>query len=242
MHEIKRHVLLPLQLFGLDFSITNEVVLLWTAALITFVLLTIACRRRGLVAHGIFQNMFEALIELIDKQVVYEAIGEEGRKWATFLITLFFFILFANLVGMIPDPKHFKAATSNINVTGGLALVVFAITIVISIRRHGPWGFVKKFRPEGVPWWLCPLIIPIHIITWIVKPFSLAIRLFANMVAGHMVILLFVGMATTAGLFLPIPIIAAVAMSALELFICFIQAFIFTMLSALYIREAMEAH
>ena len=241
MHEIPRQVLKPLSgPFGIDLSITNEVVLVWISALITFVLLAFACRRRNPVAEGWLQNLFEGLVEMLEKQVIRETVGPEGRIWTPFILTLFFFILFSNMLGLVPVPSHFKPATSNINVTMALALTVFAVTIGISLRRHGLSGFMKKFIPENTPWWIMPLLIPIEILTWLAKPVSLAIRLCANMMAGHAVISLFMGMAVTAGIFLkPIPLAGGILMTAFELFICFIQAAIFTMLSGFYIGEAL---
>ena len=242
MHEIKRQVLIELPaLFGIDVSITNEVVLLWAAALVTFVLLALACRRRNVVPHGWFQNLFETLVEFIEKGVVRESFGAAGRRWVPFLLSLFFFVLFANLLGMLPAPDHVKAATASLSVTGALAVMVFAVTIVVAVRCHGLPGFFKRFMPAGVPWILAPVVVPIEIVSWLAKPASLAIRLFANMVAGHALILIFVGLLGTASWLLrPLPLAGAVVMSCFELFVCFIQAFIFTMLTGIYIKEAME--
>ncbi|MFC1462174.1 F0F1 ATP synthase subunit A [Verrucomicrobiota bacterium] len=245
MHEIERHVLIPIAgPFGIDLSVTNQVVLLWAAALVTFAVLALSCRRRGLVAHGVFQNLFEGLIEFVDIHVIREGVGEKGRAWTPFLLTLFFFILFSNLLGLVPVPSHVQAATSNINVTAALALVVFAVTIWISIRAHGFGGFLRKFAPEGVPGWVLPLVVPIEIVSWMAKPISLAIRLFANMLAGHAILLALVTMAVGAGwLVKPLPLAGAVAMSAFEIFVCSVQAIIFALLSGMYIGEALrEAH
>jgi F-type H+-transporting ATPase subunit a len=244
MHELPRQVLIRLpEVFGVDLSITNEVVLLWAAALVTLAVLAPACRRRGVVPKGWYQNLLESLVEFVENQVVKESIGTEGLMWAPFLLTLFFFILFANLLGLVPLPHHVKAATANINVTLGLALIVFIVTLSINIRRHGLLGFLKKFMPSGVPRAVAVLVIPIEVISWLAKPLSLALRLFANMAAGHALILTFVGIAATAAFYLkPLPVAGAVIMSAFEIFVCLIQAFIFTMLSGVYIKEAIEAH
>jgi len=241
MHGIARHVLVPLPaVFGVDLSITNEVVLLWLAALVTFVLLALACRRRGPVPRGVLQNLFEGLIQGIDKHVVKASVGAAGA-WSPFLLSLFFFILFANLLGMVPVPTHFKAATSNINVTAGLALMVFAVVVGVGVRRHGAVGFAKRFMPSGVPAWCAVLVVPIEVVTWLARPFSLAIRLFANMAAGHALILVFVALLSAGAFYVkPLPLVGAVAMSAFEIFVCFIQAFIFTMLTGMYIGEALS--
>lgn len=244
MHEIRRRVLVGLPtVLGVDLSITNEVVLLWLAAAVTFIVLTLALRRRDSVPHGVFQNVFDGLLEFVEEEVVRGCIGKEGRAWAPFLLTLFFFILFANLLGMVPLPDHFKAVTSNLSVTAALALIVFMSTIMISIRRHGVIGFLKKFVPSGLPKWVIVMVAPIEVISWLAKPVSLSIRLFANIMVGHALILVFVGLALAANWFIkPLPLAGAVVMSAFELFVSFIQAFIFAMLAGIYIREAIEAH
>jgi len=227
---------------GVDLSITNEVLLVWAAAAITFLLLSLGCRRSGLVPKGVFRNVFEALVQFIETQVMRDSIGAGSRAWAPFLLTLFFFILIANLGGMLPAPHHVKAATANINVTAALALVVFGTTIAISVKKHGFGGFLRSFVPGGVPKWLAPLIVPIEIVSWLARPLSLAIRLFANVVAGHSLILIFVGLASASVFYIkPLPLAGAVVMSCFELFVCFVQAFVFTLLSGIYIREALES-
>jgi len=242
MHEIETRVLVPLpKILGIDLSITNEVILLWFAASVTFILLAVVCRRREEIAKGVYRNLFEALIEFVEKEIVREGIGREGLVWAPFLLTLFFFILFCNLLGMIPLPSHFKSITSNISVTVGLASIVFAVTILVNIRYHGLFGFLRKFRPSGVSRWIAVMVVPIEIVTWLVRPFSLAIRLFANMMAGHYLIFIFIGLEMAAVWYLKaLPLVGAVAMGVFELFVCFIQAFIFTMLAGMYIREAVQ--
>ena len=240
MHEINRIVLVPLPtLFGIDFSITNEVALVWCGAALTFVLLMLACRRRGLTPRGGFQTAFEAVMDFVRAEAVDGCIGPEGRTWTSFLLTLFFFVLFCNLIGFIPIPAIFKPATSNINVTGALALAVFAVTLGINIRRRGVVGFARRFLPGGVPLWLAPVWSPSRSSRgW--APVSLALRLFANMMAGHLLIFTFIGMAMTSfWLLKPLPLAGAVLMGCFELFVSFIQAFIFTMLAAIYINDAL---
>jgi F-type H+-transporting ATPase subunit a len=243
MHEIERKVLLELPtVFGIDLSITNEVLLLWLAGAVTFVLLATACRRRGAVARGWYQNLFESLVEFIEKEVVRGTIGREGRAWAPFLLCLFFFILFANLLGMVPLPNVFKSATSSLSVTAGLALMVFVLTIGVNIRYHGVLGFLGKFVPRGVPRVVAVLVVPIEVVSWLAKPASLAVRLFANMLAGHALLLVFIALEVTAAWFLlPLPMAGAVIMGCFEIFVCFIQAFVFTMLTAIYISEAVAS-
>jgi F-type H+-transporting ATPase subunit a len=244
MHEIPRQIVVELPtLWGIDFSITNEVVLLWVAAALTFVVVTIACSRRSVIATGAFQNAFEAIVDFLDASIGNEVLGKDGRRWSPFLLTLFFFILFTNLLGLVPLPSHVKAMTSSINVTAALAIIVFLTTVVVNIRTHGIIGFFKKFAPSGLPLIVKILAVPIEIISWLARPLSLAIRLCANMLAGHALILVFVGMTGSAALLLkPLPYLGAVIMSAFELFVSFIQAFIFTLLAGMYIKDALDAH
>lgn len=244
MHEIHREVLLKLpSLFGVDLSITNEVLLLWLSAFVTFTLLFFVCRRHGPVARGPIQNLFESIIEFVEKSVVHEGIGPGGTMWSPLLLTLFFFILFCNLIGMLPFPSHVKAMTSNINVTAALASLVFVLTIGIGIGKHGFGGFIRNFVPDGLPMWITVLVFPIEVVSWLAKPFSLAVRLFANMFAGHALIMVFLSLTVSAAWFLkPLPLAGAVVMSCFELFVSFIQAFVFTMLTGIYIKEALETH
>lgn len=245
MHGEKVVLLRLPQVGPVDLSITMDVVLLWIAAAICLVLLTLACRRKNLVPRGALQGIFEGLIDFIDKEVVVECIGPAGRRWSGLILSLFFFVLFSNLFGMLPFSR---ATTSNWNVTLALAILVFLTTVFINIKTHGLGGFVKKFVPSGIHPAMLVLLVPIEIISWLAKPCSLAIRLFANMMAGHALIFAFVGLAAAAtaawktSCLAPIPFAGGVIMSCFEVFVCFIQAFIFAMLTALYIREALDAN
>jgi len=242
MHQIERTVLVPLPAaFGVDFSITNEVLLVFIAGTATFLVLLLACRRTGLTAHGPLQNFFEGVIEFIDREVLGDCLGRDGRRWATLLMTLFFFILFANLTGIVPAPQFFQAATGNLNVTAPLAVMIFVTTVVVNIQARGIGGFLGRFAPPGVPLWLLPVVVPIEVISWLARPFSLAVRLFANMMAGHALMVTFTTMTVAAGFLLkPLPLAGAVIMQCFEIFICFVQAFIFVMLAALYLKDAVE--
>lgn len=242
--ELPRQTVIELPtLWGIDFSITNEVILLWIAAIITFVLVTLACRRKNMVAKGTFQNFFEATIEYIDQTVGEEVLGEQAKKWSPFLLSLFFFILFNNLLGLAPLPHHVKSMTSSINVTAAFASMVFLITVAVNIKTHGVLGFMKKFVPPGLPFAVKLFAVPIEFMSWLARPFSLAVRLFANMLAGHTLITVFITMACALSAFIkPLPYLGAVLMSLFELFVCFVQSFIFTLLAGIYIKDAIETH
>jgi F-type H+-transporting ATPase subunit a len=244
MHELQRQILIRIpSVFGVDMSITNEVVLLWLSGLVTLAIVLAGCRRKELVAHGFWANLFDATAEFMDHTAVRDILGPNGKRWAPFLMTLFFFVLSMNLFGLIPLPEHAKAMTSSISVTLGLALMVFLITVVVNIRTHGVGGFLGKFVPQGLPLAIRILVVPIEVASWLARPASLAIRLFANMLAGHALVLVFIGMCGTLAWFLkPLPLIGAVVMSGFELFVSFVQAFIFTLLTGMYIKDALDKH
>lgn len=241
MHSIPRVVLVPLHFLGLDVSITNEVVLVWVAGAITVAFGVGACRNRGRFGRNPLQQLFEALVEFVRTEVFGGMSGGENVFLTSFVLTLFFFILFANLISLVPAPTVFKAATSNINVTAALAVMVFVVSQAVDVRRHGAAGYLRRFSPSGVPGWLAVLVVPIEIVSRLARPFSLALRLFANMVAGHAVIFLFLGLAVGARLFLaPLPLAGAVLMQCFEVLVALMQAFIFALLTGLYLREALE--
>ncbi len=232
------------EIAGVDLSVTHEVLLLWLAGGVTFALLALAARRRGPVARGLFRNLFELLFEKVEEAAVLDNMGTGGRVWTPLLLSLFFFIQFANLLGMVPLPGLVQSATANLSVTAALALLVFALTVGVSVRRRGVRGFLASFVPPGLPWPVRVLVVPIEIASWLAKPVSLAIRLFANIVAGHSLLFVFIGLEVTTVWFLkPLPLAGAVVMECFELFVMLIQAFVFTLLAGIYIKEAQaEAH
>ena len=156
-----------------------------------------------------------------------------------FFLTVFFFILFCNLIGLIP---YSATPTGNISVTAALALCTFVVVQVAGIANNGLFGYFKSLVPSGMPLWLLPMMVPIEILGLFSKPFALCIRLFANMIAGHVAILVFLGLIIMLQNYLiaPFSVGFAAAIYLLEIFIAFIQAFIFTLLSALFI--SMAAH
>lgn len=216
--------------------VTKHTLMLITAAILV-IILVLPLRRVGSgVPHGL-ANFFEVIIVFIRDEVVYPSLGEEdGRKYLHYFLTVFFFILFSNLLGMIP---YGSTPTGNISVTGSLAAVSLLIMFGSGILRHGPIGYLKSFVPHGVPAFVIPILFPIEIAGVLVKHFALCIRLFANMLAGHAVITVFLGLISS--LFIaPVSIVGAVAISLLELFVAFLQAYIFTILSSLFIGMALH--
>lgn len=222
---------------GFQLPVTKHTIMLITAAVLIFVLFIPARRiRSGAVPHGL-ANFFEVIILFIRDQVVSPSLGEEdGRKYLPYFLTAFFFVLFSNLLGMIP---YGSTPTGNISVTASLAAISLLVMIGSGVVRHGPLGYLGSFVPHGVPIFVAPILFPIEIIGVLVKHFALCIRLFANMLAGHAVITVFLGLISSVFI-APISIIGAVAISLLELFVAFLQAYIFTMLSSLFLGGALH--
>jgi F-type H+-transporting ATPase subunit a len=189
--------------------------------------------KRAKIPAGI-TNMLEAFVVFIRDQIAITSLGEEdGRRMTPFFCTMFFFILGLNLIGMIP---LFATATGNISVTGGLAFITFCVMTLGAIMKNGLKGFLKALVPSGVPAPFLLIIVPIEALGLGIKSFALMIRLFANMMAGHIVILSILGMIVTIGYVAALPaVILALFISLLEVLVAFLQAYIFTLLSAIFI-------
>jgi len=235
----------------IDFSITKNVATMLMAMLVFgFVFFTVRGgykKNKGRAPKGM-QSFFEPIILFIRDDIAKEMIGAKWEKYFPFLCTLFFFILIVNLFGLIPIAPFGANVTGNIGLTLALALVTFIVVNLSGNRDY--WGHI--FWMPGVPLLLKPLMALIEVIGLIVKPFTLMIRLFANITAGHIIILSLIGLiflfgdnglstgGTAAGAALAVPFVFV--MNLLELFVAFLQAFIFTLLSALYIGAAVEEH
>jgi F-type H+-transporting ATPase subunit a len=239
MEHLQPHVIYPLKIAGIDLSISNAVVMIWIASILVLITLTLAGRMGRLVPKGL-QNLMESLVSYLKQTFINEILGKENAAWFPFVATLFFFILYCNLLGLVP--KMFTA-TSNINVTASLAVIVFLCTQAVGIYKNGLWGYLKKFAPKGIHPAILVIMVPIEIISAFAKPFALAVRLFANMTAGHLVILVFLGMIIMfkSVIIAPFPLAMAVVMMGFEIFVSLIQAFIFSILATMYIAEASHA-
>jgi F-type H+-transporting ATPase subunit a len=234
------HVHLPhLELFGYDISITRHVVMMWVVAVLLILAFTITTRRRGLVPKGL-ANVFEAIVVFIRDDIARPALGEhEHRRFMPFLLTVFFFILSCNLLGLIP---YGATATGNISVTAGLAICAFFAVQIGGVMHNGFFGYFKGLVPSGLPLPITILLVPIELLGLVAKPFALCIRLFANMTAGHVIILALLGLIfmfkayAVAAVAVPF----SLAIYVLELFVSLVQAYIFTMLSAVFIGMAVH--
>jgi F-type H+-transporting ATPase subunit a len=223
----------------IDLSITKHVVFLWLAALV-LVILAIWVTRRNLkrdVPRG-FGNLFEVMVIFIRDEVALPNMGPGGLKYMPYLLTTFFFILLMNLIGLVP---YGATATGNVSVTAGLAIIAFLMIQAAAIRAQGIGHYLKHLT-GGVHWALWPIMIPIEILGLFTKPFALCIRLFANMTGGHVVIVSLIGLIFLFHSYViaAVPIGFAVGIYFLELFVAFLQAYIFTMLTSLFMGFGMQ--
>lgn len=227
-----------------DMTPTKHTIFLWLSALLC-ILLFIPTKRKydgDDVPATRGANFIEALVLFIRNEMAIANIGkEQGPRYVPFLLTVFFLILFMNLLSLVP---YGAAATGNLAVTAALALMTFVMTQIAGMRAHGVVGYWTGLVPSGVPWFLYPIMIPIEIMGLLTKPFALTVRLFANMTAGKVVIFSLIGL-----IFLfesvvvsPISVAFTLFILVLKLFVSFLQAYVFTMLSSLFIGMASHAH
>ncbi|HAD86317.1 MAG TPA: F0F1 ATP synthase subunit A, partial [Rhodospirillaceae bacterium] len=200
-------------------------------------LFLILAMRRAALVPGRWQSMAE-LSYVFVANVMKDTVGSEGRKYFPFIFTVFMFILFGNLLGMLPYSFTF---TSHIIVTFTIAAVIFIGVTMIALAKH-KMHFFSFFMPPGVPMLLAPLLVPIEIISYLSRPISLSVRLFANMLAGHTLLKVFAGFIVSLGVFGIAPWAFVVALTGLEIVIAFLQAFVFTMLTCLYLNDALHLH
>jgi F-type H+-transporting ATPase subunit a len=228
--------LVPIHIGRLDISYTNSALLMTVAVVLITALMLLAPRSRALVP-GRWQSVSEMLYEFVADMVDTNA-GHGARDFFPFIFTLFLFILFANLLGLIP---YSFTVTSHIIITFALAAVVFIGVTTIGIVRHG-FHFLRLFVPEGVPLLLLVVLVPIELLSYFIRPFTLSIRLFANMLAGHTMLAIFGGFAASIGLLAFFPLAINIALVGLELLVAVLQAYVFAILSCLYLHDALHLH
>jgi F-type H+-transporting ATPase subunit a len=228
--------LISLHIGDWDLSFTNSSLFMVLATLITIVLYHWGLRRTAMIpSRG--QALTEMLYTFV-ANILKENAGNDGQKYFPFIFSVFMFVLLGNLLGMLPYGFTF---TSHIIVTFSLGLMVFIIVTGIGIKRHG-WHFLRLFFPEGTPWVIAPILIPIEVVTYLIRPFTLAIRLFANMLAGHVLLKVFAGFTIILGAAGVVPLGINILFIGFELFVAAIQAYIFTVLTCLYLEEALHLH
>jgi F-type H+-transporting ATPase subunit a len=249
-HELETpfgRVALPhLTFFGIDMSITKHVVFLWIAALVLIAVLAWVARRnaKSIVPSG-FGNFVEVFIVFVRDEIAIPNMGPDGMKYLPYLLTTFFFILLMNLFGLVP---YGASATGNVSVTAGLAAIAYVMIQASAIRAQGLGHYLSHFT-GGVHWLLWPIMIPIEVLGTFTKAFALCIRLFANMTGGHIVIVSLLGLIFVFGKLSPalgyavsVPsILFTLGIDLLELFVAVLQAYIFTMLTSLFMGLGMQS-
>lgn len=231
---IKR--LVDLDIAGIDFSFTNSAAMMVIAVICITAFLMLGTRRHAMIP-GRWQSMVELAYELVAKSV-RDNIGTEGRPYFPFIFSLFLFLLFCNILGLIP---YSFTVTSHIIVTFVFAGVIFIGVTILGFVRHG-LRFFSLFFPPGVPIYLAPLLVPIEVVSYLSRPISLSVRLAANMMAGHTMLKVFASFVVALGLVGVAPLAFIVLLYALETLIAFLQAYVFAVLTCLYINDAIHLH
>ncbi|MDA8230622.1 MAG: F0F1 ATP synthase subunit A [Magnetospirillum sp.] len=232
--------IVDLQVAGVNVSFTNSAVMMVVTVVLITAFLTVSVRSRALVP-GRWQSMAEVFYEFI-ANMLRDNVGSEGRKYFPFVFSLFMFVLFGNLLGLLPGAFTF---TSQIVVTFVMAAVVFVGVTVIGFVRHG-LHFLRFFFPHGAPLATAVILVPIELISYLSRPISLSVRLFANMTAGHIILTILGGFVVSLGAFylvpgvIPFAFLSAVAL--LEFGIALLQAYVFTALTCIYLHDAIHMH
>jgi F-type H+-transporting ATPase subunit a len=240
LHQFEIQPLVPIHLGHWDLSFTNSSLFMLVAVALVTAFLVGGMSHARLVP-GRLQSMAELVYEFV-AGMVRDNVGHEGKTYFPFVFTLFMFILFGNLIGMVPYTFTF---TSHIVVTFAMAIVVFLGVTAIGFARHG-LHFLSLFVPPGVPKVMLLLLVPIEIISYLIRPITLSVRLFANMMAGHTMLVIFAGFVTSLGAFFlvpgVIPLAATTAFIFLELLVAVLQAYVFTILTCIYLHDAIHLH
>lgn len=228
---------------GYDLTFTNSALWMFIAAFVSTLFFAVAIRKTAMVP-GRLQMTAELLYEFVSK-MVNENIGSKGRQYFPFVFTLFMFVLMGNILGLLPYSFTY---TSHLIVTAALALFIFVMSIAIGLYNHG-FKFLSLFLPPGVPWWLVPFIVPLELVSFFVRPLTHSVRLFANMMAGHLILKIVIGFSITAasagGMWFVLGIFPAlfnVVMMMFELLVAGIQAYVFAILACVYLKDSVDLH
>ncbi len=242
MHQFEIIRYIPLKLFGWDASFTNSSLAMLMAAAIIVAFILYAMRHRSLVPNRI-QSVAEMAYEFVEN-IVKQTAGPDAMGYFPFVFTLFMFVLVSNLLGLVNIPGVFApfTSTSHIIVTFAMAATVFIGVTLIGIYKHGA-GFLKLFVPSGVPAIMLILLVPIEVISYFTRPISLSVRLFANMMAGHTMLKVFGAFVGALGLVGGwAPLLFMVPFTGLEVLVAFLQAYVFAILTCIYLNDALHIH
>ena len=240
-HQFLVNKIVPIEIGGIDFSFTNSSLFMVATVAVAAGFLYFTTSQRGLVPSRM-QSVSEMSYEFV-ASMLRDGAGSHGMKFFPFVFSLFMFVLTANLIGMMP---YFFTVTSQIIVTFALAILVIGTVVVYGFYKHG-FGFLKLFVPSGVPGALLPLVVSIEVISFLSRPISLSIRLFANMLAGHITLKVFAGFVASLGAFGAVgvagailPLLMTVALTGLEFLVSFLQAYVFAVLTCMYLNDALH--
>ena len=241
IHQFQISRWVPIEVGGLDFSFTNSSAFMVATVAVAGAFLYMTTSGRGMVP-GRLQSITEMTYEFV-ASMLRDAAGPSAMRFFPFVFSLFTFILVANLLGLFP---YFFTVTSHIIVTFALALLVIGTVVVYGFYKNG-LSFLKVFVPEGVPLVLLPLVVLIEVISFLSRPISLSVRLFANMLAGHITLKVFAGFVTSVGAMgvvgmggAILPLAMTVAITALEFLVAFLQAYVFAILTCMYLNDALH--
>jgi F-type H+-transporting ATPase subunit a len=236
LHQFVIERLVPLHIGGLDLSFSNSALFMAVTVAVITAFLTLSMSGAKLVPTR-WQSAAELSYEFI-ANMIRDNVGSAGKAYFPFVFSLFMFVLFGNLIGMVPYSFTF---TSHIAVTFALAAFIFIGVTVIALARHG-WHFFSFFAPKGMPLVLQMLLVPIEVISYLIRPMTLSIRLFANMMAGHTMLVIFAGFVVAMGVFGILPLALNVFFILLELLVAVLQAYVFTILTCIYLHDAIHLH
>ncbi len=228
--------LIPLKVGGIDISFTNSALFMVLAVAVSTLLFAWCLRKRTLVP-SVAQSIPESIYEFVSS-LLKENVGVEGLKYFPFIFTMFLFVAFGNLLGLFPYAFTF---TSHLTAVGSLSLIALAYNVLIGIKKK-KLGWLRTFMPRGIPMALAPLIVPIEMISFLSKPFSLTVRLVANMTVGHIMLKIIAGFVAALGIFGFVPVLFNCCIVCFEIFIALLQAFIYTVLSCIYLGDALHEH
>ena len=232
--EITPYVHLKLNDVDLAFTNSSLAMVITVAAITLF--LTLSVNTRSIIPSRL-QLMSEMSYNFI-AQLLNDTVGDQGKRYFPIVFTIFMFVLIGNMVGMVPYSFTF---TSHIIVTFALAAVVFIGVTILGFVKHG-FHYFALLAPPGLPWYMLPILIPIELISYLSRPISLSVRLFANMLAGHTLLKVFAGFVVPLGFAGILPFAFIVALTGLEILIAFLQAYVFAILTCLYINDAYHLH
>jgi F-type H+-transporting ATPase subunit a len=236
VEQFKIEPLIPLEIGGVDVSFTNSSLWMVVAVILSTGFLTLSVSGRALIP-GRWQSMAELMYEFV-ANMIRDNVGSEGRRYFPFIFSLFMFVLFGNLLGMVPYTFTY---TSHIIVTFGLAIVIFIGVTIIGFARHGT-HYLRMFFPHGAPLATAIILVPIELISYCSRPFSLAIRLFANMTVGHIILKVMAGFVIMLGVYGIAPMAFLGGVTVLEFGIALLQAYVFTILTCIYLHDAIHMH